>query len=107
MGSHVLTVNHTVKSHPKFTHVNYHRWRGEVSFWREIHAFAGDKTLISDLACGIHDLSRSIQVSFLRDTRSNVEDRTFNKLFAILDKEFQKDSSRRAMRRMSSFRNFS
>ena len=89
-GMSILTVNPTAKAPPKFTHENYHRWGEEVSFWREIHAFADDKTLIAELALGSHDLLRSILATYLRETKESKEERTPESLFKILGREFQK-----------------
>ena len=106
-GMSILTVNPTAKPPPRFNHENYRRWKEEVSFWREIHAFADDKTSIAELALVSQDLLLSILVTYLRDTRGSKEERDFDSLFKILGAEFQKDSTDRAIQRMTICRNFS
>ena len=102
----VLTVNPNIRAPPRFNADHYQRWKEELSFWREIHAFASDNTLIAEMALSSTDILRTILVLFLRETREKKGDRTFEKLFAVLDKEFQKDSTERALNRMTAFNQF-
>ena len=104
--SRTLTVNPTIRSPPRFNAEHYQRWKEELSFWREIHTFASDNTLIAEMALSSSDVLRTILVLFLRETREKREDRTFEKLLAILDKEFQKDSTERALNKMTAFNQF-
>ena len=101
-----LAINPTIRSPPKFTAEHYQRWKEELSFWREIHSFASDNTLIAELALGSSDILRAILVIFLRDTRDKKEERTFGNSLMILDKEFQKGTAERALSRMAAFNNF-
>ena len=82
--SRASTVNPTIRAPHRFNAEHYQGWKEELSFWREIHAFASDNTLIAELALGSNDAIRHMLVIFLRDAREKIEERTFGRLLLIL-----------------------
>ena len=102
----MIAVNSPIRPPPKFTPELYARWKEELSFWREIHSFASDSNLIAEMALSSADALRTVLTTFLRNTKDNKGERTFEKLLSILDAEFQKDSEERDLAKLASFNSF-
>ena len=86
-----------------FNSEGYSRWIEEAGFWREIHSFAEDGIPIAEMALSSSDILRTLLVSSLRDAKNDKTIRSFPRLFAALDKEFQRDSTELAMNRLALF----
>ena len=78
-----------------FQQDQYRRWEEELYFWREIHSYSDENTLIAELALSSTESIRATFVSFIRRTKENQKERTFGNLLMFLGAEFRKDSAER------------
>ena len=95
-----------IRPPPKFSVESYPRWKEELDFWKEAHGGHQESALISEVALSANEPLRTLVVKFLRTTKTQPTLRTFVSLIQLLDKEFQRDSSERAVAKMHLFNNF-
>ena len=100
------SVHGPVRRPPKFDADRYGRYKEEIALWADAHSHADPHVLISEMALSAGDTFRIVMMNYIANTKSDPRSRSFDSLFAHLDKEYLRDASERSTQKLQQFQNF-